>query len=145
MSVVNVYRKIRPRLALLGEEGVDLLECEGDALNDLMKFMAGAARDNGMDLFSCAQERDFTACGILPGKCVDDGMIRAVFGLEVGSRKDPSQRKACRCVPSKDIGMYDTCLYGCVYCYATTSFDRAQENCRRHDPESPALIVRSSS
>lgn len=35
--------------------------------------------------------------------------------------KDPSRRKACRCVVSRDIGMYDSCVYGCPYCYATSS------------------------
>ena len=145
MSVVNLYSKTRQRLSALRQKGVDLVEWEEESLIDLWKSMAVAAQDNGMDLLSCAQERDRTACGIKPGKCIDDGLIREGFGLEVGHRKDPSQRKACGCVVSKDIGMYDTCLYGCVYCYATTSFDRAKENYRLHDPQSPALISRSSS
>jgi len=107
--------------------------------------MASAARENGMALSSCAQERGLTAYGISPGKCIDDGLIRKVFGLEVSHTKDPSQRKACGCVKSKDIGVYDTCLYGCAYCYATNSFERAKENHRRHDPNSPSLISQSSS
>ncbi|MGC8834391.1 MAG: DUF1848 family protein, partial [Armatimonadota bacterium] len=37
---------------------------------------------------------------------------------------DPHQRKACRCVVSKDIGWYNTCLFGCQYCYATRSSDK---------------------
>jgi hypothetical protein len=93
-----------------------------------------------MSLVSCGQERDLTPFGILPGKCIDDVLIREVFGVEVNPRKDPSQRKACGCVVSKDIGMYDTCVYGCAYCYATASFDRARENYRRHDPKSPTLL-----
>jgi hypothetical protein len=109
-----------------------------------MRFMASAARDNGMDLLSCSQERDLTACGISPGKCIDDRLIGKVLGKEVNPAKDSSQRKACGCVKSKDIGMYDTCLYGCAYCYATTSFDKAKENHRRHDPHAPALVVLSA-
>jgi DNA repair photolyase len=53
--------------------------------------------------------------------------------------KDPGQRSACGCVVSKDIGMYDSCLFGCQYCYATTSFARARANFSRHDPEAPFL------
>jgi hypothetical protein len=116
------------------------MECRGEAFDELMRFMASVARDNGMALSSCAQDRDLTAHGILPGKCIDDGLMREVFGLEVNHTKDPSQRKACGCVVSRDIGMYDTCLYGCAYCYATNSFEKAKENYRRHDPEAPSLI-----
>jgi Domain of unknown function (DUF1848) len=142
ISVVNIYRKVRQRLAALSEKGIELTECEGEAFLELMRFMASVARDNGMALVSCAQDRDLTACGVLPGKCIDDGLIREAFGLEVNHAKDPSQRKACGCVVSKDIGMYNTCLYGCVYCYATSSFEKAKENYRRHDPEASSLISR---
>jgi len=42
-------------------------------------------------------------------------------------------------VASRDIGVYDTCLFGCEYCYATTSFERARLNNERHDPKGTAL------
>jgi len=145
ISLVTVYRKARQRLTALRQAGIDLMECEGEAFVDLMMFMASTARENNMTLLSCAQEGDLALYGIQPGKCIDDGLIREVFGLEVSHTKDPSQRKACGCVKSKDIGMYDTCLYGCAYCYATTSFERAKENYRRHDPEAPSIISQSSS
>jgi hypothetical protein len=145
ISVVNLYRKIRQRMSGLAEKGIELTECKEEAFGELMAFMAAIARDRGMALSSCAQEKGLTGYGVLPGKCIDDTQIREAFGLEVNPVKDPSQRKACGCVVSKDIGMYDTCLYGCAYCYATRSFDKAKENYRRHDPDSPALISRSFS
>lgn len=40
---------------------------------------------------------------------------------------------------SKDIGMYDTCMHFCVYCYANASRKIVLENHRRHDSESPFL------
>jgi DNA repair photolyase len=43
-------------------------------------------------------------------------------------------------VVSRDIGMYDSCLHGCAYCYATTSFERARRNHAAHDPRSPSLL-----
>ena len=71
---------------------------------------------------------------------MDDRVIAEAFGIEVTTTKDPSQRKACGCVVSRDVGMYESCLFGCRYCYATKSFDQARLNFESHDPESPSLL-----
>ena len=36
--------------------------------------------------------------------------------------------------------MYDSCLFGCRYCYATSSFERARVNHAEHRPDSPSLL-----
>ncbi len=95
-----------------------------------------------MEIVSCAEEVDLRPFGILPGKCVDDRVIAEAFGIEVPGTKDPAQRKACGCVASRDVGMYESCLFGCQYCYATKSFERAQANFDSHDPDSPSLLGR---
>jgi len=137
ISSVQLYRKAEKRFR---EKGVELKTLQQEALGDLMRFMAGEAQKQGMEVQGCGQTMEIEDCGVRHGKCVDDEYIRKLFGIEVSSRKDPSQRRACGCVKSKDIGMYDTCLYGCLYCYATGSFEKANENCRRHDPGSPSLL-----
>ncbi len=138
ISTMNLYRKTRNRLS---RKGVQITPPEEKGFKDLMRFMAGEAQDKGMEISSCALPLELDQYGIKHGKCVDDSYIRKVFGHEVSHRKDPSQRKACGCVISKDIGMYDTCLFGCLYCYATSSVEKARENLRKHDPESPRLLL----
>jgi hypothetical protein len=105
-----------------------------------MPALSASASANGLTLESCAETHNLTPYGILPGKCVDDALIRRVFGIDVTAKKDSAQREACGCVQSRDIGMYDTCLFGCQYCYATSSFDRARDHHRDHNPHAAALI-----
>jgi len=158
ISLLDVYGKTRKRLRGLAAQGVQLIPLwegadplraapsglpEGTDLPEwlacLMRDLAQMAQANGMEMVSCAEELDLQPYGIRPGKCIDDDLIARVFGLEVSQAKDPGQRKACGCVQSKDIGMYDSCLLGCRYCYATSSFEKARQNYLRHDPDGPSL------
>jgi hypothetical protein len=140
ISIVDVYRKVERRLRGLAEKGFQLQPCEGKQFENLMISLAQIAKAAGMEIFSCAEEKDFSPYGIKPGKCIDDEYIRKVFSVEVSHKKDPSQRKACGCVESRDIGAYNTCLFGCEYCYATDDFKRAKSAHTRHNPASAALL-----
>jgi len=80
ISVVNVYKKVTQRLKNLSERGIEVMECSEKTFGDLMGFMASAARESGMALSSCAQERDLRAYGVFPGKCIDDGLIGRSLG-----------------------------------------------------------------
>ena len=142
ISVMDTYRKLRKRLEQLDRQGVgvgDHDDLSDPGRGELLSAIAQTARDNDMEIYACAEERDLSPHGILPGKCIDDDYIGTVFGIEVGHRKDPGQRQACGCVVSRDIGAYDTCVFGCSYCYATGDFERAGENLAAHNPESPSL------
>jgi hypothetical protein len=140
VSVLDIYRKAEHRLNLLRGGPAEIVPADEPTLRATMRTLADIARANGLEIVSCAEEIDLQPCGIRPGRCVDDGLIHAGCGHAVPSKKDPSQRKACGCVASRDIGMYDSCLYLCPYCYATQSFNRAREQYKQHDPDSPSLV-----
>lgn len=143
ISVVDFYKKASKRFDQLKQQGIEIVNYQGEPnerFDTLMKGLVQSANDNCLEVFSCSEILDLTKYGIKRGKCVDDDYIRTVFGLSVIGKKDPAQRAECGCVISKDIGMYDSCLFGCQYCYATTSFERAKINHEEHDPTSPSLI-----
>ncbi len=143
ISLMTPYAKLKTRLSALARQGIHVTPFDGrhtPQFARLMRSLAKTAAANGMTIQSCASEHDLRPYGIRPGKCVDDDYIREVFGVEVGHKKDPSQRAACGCVVSRDIGMYDTCLFGCAYCYATRSFARSRRRFAAHAPWSPTLI-----
>lgn len=137
ISFLDLYSKVRRRL----EQQKVEIEPPGPAqLEQMVPFLESAARDNGIEVQSCAEERDLAPLGIPRGKCIDDAYIRRTFGIEVTRRKDPAQRPACGCVTSRDIGMYGTCPAGCLYCYATTDPAASRRAHAEHDPTRASLV-----
>ena len=140
ISLLDVYHKAEKRLKALAQQGIELATPSEDDLGKLMCDLVEAATANDIEITSCAEQIDLRPYGVRPGRCVDDEHIKRVFGLYVTHQKDPSQRQACGCVASRDIGMYDSCLFGCAYCYATSNLERAGTNHAQHHPDSPSLI-----
>ncbi len=140
ISFADFYKKTERNLKQV--EGLICTDItrQQEELQDLAAFMARTAREEGMEIQSCAEPAAIRESGILPGKCLDDDWLKAVFGLALTSKKDKGQRPECGCIPSVDIGSYNTCLHGCAYCYATYNHQAAIENKRQHDPTSPFLV-----
>ena len=140
LSIWDNYRKLANRLEALTAQGVHLRQPTQEEIGALIPRLAGVCAAHGMEAVSCAEEVDLVPYGVERGKCIDDELIHRLFGIEVCHKKDGAQRPACGCVQSRDIGIYNSCLFGCAYCYATTSFTAAADNHRRHNPDSAALI-----
>ena len=137
ISLFDDYAKTRKRLAQNPTlvPWIDDAQNFGAVLDGLMPDLVEIAGDNHYELLSCAEELDLRPYGIEPGKCVDDDLVRRVFGLEMAYRKDPGQRPACGCMSSQDIGRYDSCPFGCQYCYANRSFEQARQYYANHDSD----------
>ena len=78
--------------------------------------------------------------GIPAGMCIDRELIARLTGYPISTQKDKNQRDVCRCIESIDIGTYDTCFNGCLYCYANTAEHKPLRNLQKHTPTSPKLI-----
>ncbi|RRD91692.1 DUF1848 domain-containing protein [Conchiformibius steedae] len=122
-------------------EFTDILKHETE-LADLVGFMAQTAQLCGMQIETCAETVNLEEkYGIRRGLCIDNQLLERLFGDRgFSNKKDKGQRAECGCVQSRDIGIYDTCVHGCQYCYATTRHDKAAENKRQHNPHSPLLL-----
>lgn len=111
-------------------------------LQELAKGFAAIAAHHGLRILSCSEELDLSALGIEHGACIDGNLIRELFGGTPPTAKDKNQRPACRCVESVDMGIYNTCRFGCTYCYANFNEGQIVGNLLKHQLDSPSLLGR---
>jgi hypothetical protein len=104
----------------------------------LARRLAEIAATAGIETYSCCG--DYLVGGaIRKAHCIDgDILSRLYFGGRWQGVEKPT-RKECGCTESTDIGAYDTCPHGCIYCYANVNKQRAVQAWQRHDPASPFL------
>lgn len=142
ISFIDPYRKTKIRMEKERVGGFRLAPdaFEASVYNELIGWIGREAGNAGLEAQTCAEAADLEKLGIKHSKCIDDGLIRKIWGITVSGRKDPSQRKWCGCVTSKDIGVNNTCLFGCKYCYATSATKTAENNFKKHSKKSPSLI-----
>ena len=85
----------------------------------------------------CAQP-ELAAGAAGEARCIDAGRLGDVAGAAIAARRK-GNRPGCACDEARDIGAYDSCPHGCIYCYAVASPRAAKRRHARHDPRSAAL------
>jgi hypothetical protein len=138
LSVMHPYQKTRRNLdraaARFGFLWRDPL---AEEKRHLLSQLAAIALDQGMAATLCSQP-ELLAPGLADASCIDAERLADVAQRPIAARAS-GNRPGCRCALSRDIGAYDTCPHGCVYCYAVADRDRAVANLRNHDPDAAML------
>ena len=141
ISFAQIYRKTERNLnRAASEAGFTWLDPSAKVKHGLARELAACAGANGMELTVCSQP-EFTAAGIGEARCVDAARLSRIAGRSIAA-KIKGNRPACACYESRDIGDYDTCPHGCVYCYAVRDREVALRSWKSHDPASETLAGR---
>lgn len=134
ISFVDTYVKNKKALRSAGAYLPDPSQ-----LTALAGEISSTARKAGMTIASCAEAMDLASCGIEHGSCIDRHLTESIVGHPLNIRKDTRQRDHCGCMESVDIGAYDTCPCGCIYCYASGTAEKVAAKRRIYDVSSPLL------
>jgi hypothetical protein len=135
ISFVDLYKKLNAKAKrdVIKEISFEQMHALAAAFTDIVI-------PYHIDLQACCEAVDLSMDGISPASCIDREVIQKVCGRNVPVKKDKNQRLNCGCMQSVDIGAYNTCRNGCIYCYANHSVASIQSNCAKHDPAAPFLI-----
>lgn len=109
---------------------------------DLVAVFVKIAKENGMRIFACMEADWLKAYGVNTEGCMTKNVLEKVFDitLDIPKEENLKTRRGCNCLLGHDIGMYNSCRHGCLYCYANDDRKIVDMNQRLHDPYSPLLI-----
>lgn len=107
---------------------------------EIMQRFLKIADEYGLYIDTCAEEIDLEEFGIAHAHCIDKKRFEQIGKYKLSVEKDPNQRPECGCIASIDIGTYNTCKNGCLYCYANYSHNTVVKNTQLHNPLSPLLF-----
>ncbi|MBM3491010.1 MAG: DUF1848 domain-containing protein [Alphaproteobacteria bacterium] len=134
-SYLSPYRKTTRNLAAAASRHRFAWRPAGPAeMAELLADLEPIAARHGMLLTWCSQPD----LGGRPARCIDVRRLSAVAGRTIAAPQK-GNRPGCDCALSRDIGAYDSCPHGCVYCYAVANRAGALARYRRHDPASAGL------
>jgi DNA repair photolyase len=139
VSFAQIYKKTRRNVNKAAEEfNFDWSEHERmseESIKNLIIELAQIAAIHGIQLKICSQKSLLIPGVVNEARCVDADRLEKVSHRTILDKsKQKGNRKECGCFSSKDIGEYDTCPHGCVYCYAVQNRDLALSRYKEHDP-----------
>ncbi len=119
VSYVTVYQKVEKRLK---QNGFEIVDHPIEEIVDFIKNqMMPRTEKLGVELTTCVLPN-------LAGKgCIDGRTLIELhpFHEPCSLAKDRSQRDACHCTKSTDIGQWFACYHNCLYCYGNPTAGRS--------------------
>ncbi len=106
----------------------------------LIETFSKIAAAKGMQIHLCCEDRALTRANVDADGCLSQTVLERAIGSALHVPKKKMARDACSCLLGADIGMYNTCGHGCLYCYANYDNESVRVNRKLHDPASPLLI-----
>ena len=140
ISFAQLYRKTRRNLEAASRAyRFAWHDPSDDEKRALLRELVASAKRHGLRLSLCAQPV-YLVPGAAEARCIDAERLSGIAGSAI-TAPTKGNRPGCRCAESRDIGEYDSCPHGCVYCYAVSSRALARRRHRAHDHTQSFLLT----
>ncbi len=128
-SFVDFYTKVTKNFSSLqNRHRIQVFDIELDEKVELIQQLQQISKSFGIELQLCCEREVSIYSRCLESRCVNT--VDLALDNRNGYRAKPS-RNQCNCIESVDIGFYDSCLFGCVYCYANADYKKSVDNYRK--------------
>lgn len=139
VSFAQMYAKTQRNLdASASRNRFEWFDPPAESKLELLSQLARIAREAGMQLSVCTQP-ELVCEGAMEARCIDARRLEQIGGFRIAA-PTKGTRPGCACHEARDIGDYDTCPHGCVYCYAVRHRRIALDNYKRHNPTTESLL-----
>ena len=135
------YSKVAQRLR---EAGIRFFTPSLEEKLALVGELADIASGCSITLYACCQDALVTG-RVRKAHCIDGDLLAELFPDRPRVSQRRPTRKQCGCALSRDIGMYDTCMHGCIYCYANQRREVTLKRFRSHSPTEEMLVKQADS
>lgn len=126
-SFVSWYRKVHQNFARAASQlRIRFVEPGLSQKLEIAARLQEIASARGITLFSCCDDSLLRVPGVIKSRCVDMESIRHISPARYRRLRAAPTRKDCGCCQSRDIGYYDSCPHGCLYCYANLNREKAK-------------------
>ncbi len=106
----------------------------------LINAFSKIAKENHLQIHLCCENKELVCENVDADGCLSQGVLEKSLGCRLNVPKKKTARSECSCLLGADIGAYNSCSHGCLYCYANYDRETVAENRRLHNPSSPLLI-----
>lgn len=107
---------------------------------EFVKQFVSIGEKYGIEIYTCAEHQSLAKYGVNIDGCMSKQVMEMALNNKLNVPSKLQTRNECSCLLGSDIGMYNTCLHGCKYCYANYDMKVVRENFKNHDSNSPLLI-----
>ncbi|GFP41993.1 hypothetical protein HKBW3C_01120, partial [Candidatus Hakubella thermalkaliphila] len=124
VSFIHLYQRVIRNFRKMGLTFRDL---EDNEKIELANRMAEVGKNYGITLYACCN--DLLVDGqVRKAHCIDPEILLQITPHSIAHLKISPTRPQCGCLKSIDIGRYDSCPHGCLYCYANANKSIALKN-----------------
>jgi hypothetical protein len=134
ISFLDTYSSTEKRMREINPE-----DWQEVTMRTTARELSKIAHSYGMKMETCAEAIDLSEFGIGHANCIDGALAERIVKRKLDIKKDKYQRPECGCAESVDIGAYNTCPGGCLYCYANYNAGVVKKNTGRYNVVSPIL------